>query len=110
QKEKGPNVGAFTTYKDDLAHFCEEAKQRGAIPVLITSMTRRNFDHDGKVVETLGDYPQAVRQLAKERDWPLIDLNAMSKSLYEVWGPDKSSLAFAPGDRSHHNNYGSYEL
>jgi hypothetical protein len=25
-------------------------------------------------------------------------------------GPDKSKLAFAPGDNTHHNNYGSYEL
>jgi hypothetical protein len=51
-----------------------------------------------------------VRQLATEENVPLIDLNAMSKPFYEAMGPDKSKLAFAPGDNTHHNNYGSYEL
>jgi len=41
---------------------------------------------------------------------PLIDLNAMSKPLYEAWGAEPSKLAFAPNDNTHHNNYGSYEL
>jgi hypothetical protein len=73
-------------------------------------MNRRNFDESGKVFSTLGDYPKAVRRVAKEHDLPLIDLNAMSKLLYEAWGEDKSPLAFAPKDSTHHNDYGSYEL
>ena len=82
----------------------------GATPVLVTSMNRRNFDESGKVYNTLGDYPEAVRQLAREQNLPLIDLNAMSKPLYESWSRDRSKLAFAPGDNTHHNDYGSYEL
>ena len=38
----------------------------------------------------------------------LIDLNAMSKPLYEALGPGGSAKAFVDG--THHNNYGSYEL
>jgi hypothetical protein len=34
----------------------------------------------------------------------------MSHPFYEAMGPDKSKQAFAPGDNTHHNNYGSYEL
>jgi hypothetical protein len=34
----------------------------------------------------------------------------MSKTLYEAWGLERSKLAFGPGDNTHHNNYGSYEL
>ncbi len=44
--------------------------------------------------ETLGDYPEAVRQTAKEENTALIDLNAMSKIMYEAWGPQESIKAF----------------
>ena len=109
-KQKGEGVGALTTYKADLESFALEAKNRGAHPVLITSMNRRNFDDNGNIFSTLGDYPEAVRRVAREQDLPLIDLNAMSKPLYEAWGKDKSPLAFAPKDNTHHSDYGSYEL
>src|SRR6266446_969327 len=110
EKEKGEGVGAFTTYKASLKHFVAEARKRGGIPVLITPMHRRTFDAQGRITNSHGDYIEAVRQEAKEENVPLIDLNAMSKSLYEAWGPDKSTLAFKSGDGTHHNNYGSYEL
>jgi hypothetical protein len=58
----------------------------------------------------LGDFPEAVRQTAREENAPLIDLNAMSKVLCEALGPDGSGQAFALTDHTHHNNYGSYEL
>lgn len=110
EKEKGEGVGAFTTYKADLKKFVDDARRRGAIPVLITPVQRRTFDKDGKITNSHGDYPEAVRQLAREENVPLIDLNAVSKPLYEAWGVEASKLAFAPNDNTHHNNYGSYEL
>jgi lysophospholipase L1-like esterase len=110
EKEKGEGVGAFTTYKADLKRFVDGARQHGGMPVLITPVQRRTFDQDGKITNSHGDYPEAVRQVAKELDVPLIDLNALTKPLYEAWGIDPSKLAFAPNDNTHHNNYGSYEL
>lgn len=110
QKEKGEGVGAFTTYKTDLKRFIAEARAHGATPVLITSMNRLSFDENGKIVNTLGDYPEAVRQTAKEEDVALIDLNAMSKPFYEAMGPADAHLAFAGNDTTHHSDYGSYEL
>ncbi|HZI48645.1 MAG TPA: hypothetical protein VFD75_12670, partial [Pyrinomonadaceae bacterium] len=110
EKEKGEGVGAFTTYKADLKEFVNGARQRGGIPVLITPVQRRSFDKDGKITNSHGDYPEAVRQVAKDDNVPLIDLNAMSKPLYEAWGVESSKRAFAPNDNTHHNNYGSYEL
>ncbi len=123
QKEHGPGVGAFTTYKADLKHYVDEAKKRGALPILVTSMNRRRFDAADKLVPTLGDYPEAVRQAAKEENVPLIDLNAMSKTLFEALGPQGTLNAFVhypansfPGqtaelkDDTHFNSYGAYEL
>ena len=108
QKDKSPNAGAFTTYKDTLKRFIAEARKHQATAVLITPMHRLRFDADGKIENTLGDYPEAVRQTAKEENAPLIDLNDMSKSFYEALGSRNAKKAFQDG--THHNNYGSYEL
>jgi lysophospholipase L1-like esterase len=110
EKEKGEKVGAFTTFKKDLKKFLTDIRGRGGIPIVVTPVQRRTFDAAGKITNSHGDYPEAVRQVAQEEIVPLIDLNAMSKLLYEAWGPDLSKQAFAPNDNTHHDNYGSYEL
>jgi lysophospholipase L1-like esterase len=103
---------AATTYRQYLKVFLAEARLRGATPVLITSMHRRSFGPDGKIRNTLGDYPEAVRQVAREEHVPLIDLNAMSAAFYEALGPQKSPIAFGANgsDATHHSAYGAYEL
>jgi lysophospholipase L1-like esterase len=110
QKERGEGVGAFTTYKQSLKEFIRQAREHGAKPVLVTPMHRLSFDDSGKIANTLGDYPEAVRQAGREENVPVLDLNAMSKQLYEALGPLDAVKAFADNDTTHHNNYGSYEL
>jgi hypothetical protein len=107
-KEKGPGIGPYTSYTQNLLQYVEGARTKGAIPVLVTSMNRKTMDSSGHVTNSLGDYPQAVRKLAAERNVAIIDLNAMSKTLYEAIGPKNLSRAFVDG--THHNAYGSYEL
>ena len=103
-------VEPFTTHKAYLKVFIAEARRRGAIPVLVTPMQRRNFD-GLKIRNTHGDFPESVRQTAREESVPLIDLSAMSMAFYEALGPEKSPLAFSGGrDATHHSDYGAYEL
>jgi hypothetical protein len=113
-KEQWPqtHVDPFTTYAAYLRVFIAEARLRRAVPVLVTPMHRREFDGNGKIRNTLGDYPEAMRRTAKEEDVALIDLHAMSALLYEALGPEKSLLAFTgiESDMTHHNSYGAYEL
>jgi lysophospholipase L1-like esterase len=108
QKEKGEGIGAFTSYKADLKRYIAQAREHGATPVLVSPMNRRTFDADGKITNSLGDYPEAVRRAAEEESVALVDLNAMSKFFYEAMGAEESQKAFV--DNTHHNNYGSYEL
>jgi len=107
-KERGPGVGPFTSYTAALKTFVDRARSKGGIPVLITPVNRRMMDSAGHVTNSLKEYPDAVRLLAKSANVPLIDLNAMSKTLYEAIGPKELSKAFV--DQTHHNAYGSYEL
>jgi lysophospholipase L1-like esterase len=123
QKPGGSHLDPFTTYMSTLKSWIAEARQRSMIPVLVTSMHRRNFDAAGKIVNTLLDYPDAMRKTAADGKVLLIDLNAMSKELYEAWGAEKSLKAFVhfpantfPGqdrkleDNTHFSTYGAYEL
>ncbi|HEV2764887.1 MAG TPA: rhamnogalacturonan acetylesterase, partial [Pyrinomonadaceae bacterium] len=86
EKEKGEGVGAFTTYKASLKRYLTDARKRGATVVLLTPMHRRTFDYSGRINDSHGDYDDAVRQVAREENAPLIDLHAMSKPLYEALG------------------------
>ena len=123
QKPGSTYLEPFTTYKEYLKRYITEARSRGATPVLVTSMHRRQFDAAGAIVNTLGDYPEAVRQTAAEEHVALVDLNVMSKKFYEALGPEQSKKAFVhyPAgtypdqvaelrDDTHFNNYGAYEL
>ncbi len=96
-------------YKADLKRFTVDARKKGATVVLVTPVNRRTFQGT-TVTNSLKDFPDAVRTLAKEESCSLVDLHAMSKTLYEALGPEKSGLLFKPGDGTHHNNYGAYEL
>ena len=96
-------------YKADLGRFAAEARKKGGQAVLVTPMNRRTFQGD-KVVNSLKDFPDAVRELAKEEGLPLIDLHAMSRTLYEALGSEKSGVLFKAGDATHHSDYGAYEL
>jgi lysophospholipase L1-like esterase len=100
---KSSEPTALGLYKVDLRKLVLDVRDRGATPVLITSMERQS----GIQRDTLGEYPATVRELAREENVPLIDLHAMSKELYRTLGKDVSR-AFQDG--SHHNSYGSYQL
>lgn len=110
-------------YRKRLKEWILKAKELEATPVLITSINRRVFDENNKIVNTLDDFPDAMREIAKEENIFLIDLNVMSKTLFEAMGPENSKKAFvyypansypnqpdALADDTHFNTYGAYEL
>lgn len=122
-KEKGEGIGALTSYKKDLESYVSAVKTKGATPVLVTSMYRRRFSPDGKLQDSLGDYPLANVRVAREQGLTLIDLHDMSGKLFAALGPSDSKRAFVhypmgtfPGQReslkddTHFNAFGGYEL
>ena len=79
-----------TTYKDNLKKFIKEVRERGANPVLVTSVLRRFFDSNGNPLRGHGDYPDAMRAVATETETPLIDCEQWSYGWLKGLGPDGS--------------------
>jgi lysophospholipase L1-like esterase len=98
---------ANTEFKALLKKYAGEAKAKGATPVIVSPMSRRNL-RDGRSVNTLGDYPKAARAAAAEFGCPFIDLNSMSAAVDEALGPNLVGRAF--NDGTHPNTYGGYLL
>jgi lysophospholipase L1-like esterase len=118
-----PGAVPLAEYKKLLSDYIAQTRAKGATPVLVTSMNRRTFDDAGKITNSFGPYPDAMREVAVEQKVALIDLNAMSKTLFEAMGPEGTLKAFMhypadsfPGqteaisDDTHFNSYGAYEL
>jgi DNA sulfur modification protein DndE len=87
-------AAAQTAYRENLIKFVNEARQRGANPVLITPVMRRNFDENAKFIDKHGEYPSVVREVAKKYKVPLIDLHQSSQKLIESMGVEDSKTMF----------------
>lgn len=123
EKIKGEGNGAWGSYSTLLAEFVQSAKDKGAIPVLITPTQRRAFNENGTLKETHGDFPAAMRAVAQKNNIALIDVTKMTTELYETWGDEPSRKAFVqypantfPGqvkvleDNTHFNSFGANEI
>ncbi|MEJ1971805.1 MAG: rhamnogalacturonan acetylesterase [Lacunisphaera sp.] len=91
QPGKGPKLETDpdTTFTENMARYVDEVRAIGGKPILVTSLTRRNFDreHPDKIHSTLWPYVDAVKRLAAAKQVPLIDLHARSIELCERLGP-----------------------
>ena len=54
-----------------------DSRSKKAIPVLITPVARRTFDSTGHIKESHPVYADAVREVAKQLNVPLIDLDVV---------------------------------
>jgi lysophospholipase L1-like esterase len=105
-------------YRRNLSKFVTETRAKKAYPVLLTPITRRRFDKDGRIQETHVAYSKVTAEVAAQYKLPLIDLDKMSRELVQQFGVDKSLLLYlelAPGDHpnypyGHHDNTHFTEL
>jgi lysophospholipase L1-like esterase len=114
---KGParETDPETTYAANMRRYIDEARAEGARPVIVTSLSRRNYK-DGALVEDLTAYAKAARRVAEEEGVPVIDLNAESTRLLKTMTQEQADQFDAVGhpdatrstlDRTHLNAHGS---
>ncbi|MCZ4152130.1 lysophospholipase, partial [Escherichia coli] len=76
-------------YKNYLKTYIDGVEQRGATPILVTPMGRRDFNADtGKFNVSFPEYVQAMKEVAAEKNVKLIDLSALSIAYYDSIGPE----------------------
>lgn len=113
-----------TTFDANLKRFVEEARAKGAIPVLFNSIVRRNFGEanadavakavvqddiregidpnapqaevktGARLIDTHGAYLDSPRNVARELEVPFVDLNRVTHDLVEQMGPEASKQLF----------------
>ncbi|WP_416308356.1 rhamnogalacturonan acetylesterase [Neptunicella sp. SCSIO 80796] len=124
--EHKTKVDRYTTpeqFTANLTRFVVETRDKKAHPLLLTPITRRYFDPQGKLQETHPVYAELVRQVAKQENVVLIDAEKLTHDHFQAQGDAGSLLRFmhiAPGvhpnypvgvsDDTHLNQLGAREV
>lgn len=124
EKEKRPGDGAWYHYVYNLKIFVDQVRSKGADIVFCTPTQRRFFENDNKTIRNShGEFPAAMKSVAEREKVPVIDLNQMTKVLFETLGFEDSKRTLVhypantfPGqekelaDNTHFNPFGAYEV
>lgn len=98
-----------TGYRENLTRFINEAREKGAYPIIVTSLARNTWLNSGESYnDLLKAYAAECIRLGKELSVPVVDLHAFSMDLVIKNGLVESKKYYYPGDLSHTNDYGAY--
>ena len=122
EKEKKPGDGAWYSYSRNLKIFVDRVRQAGG-HIIFCTPTARRFFRNGRIENTHGDYPEAMKTVACREHVPVIDLTKMSTTFYEALGEEgsKRALVHYPAntfadqpkplaDNTHFNPFGAWEI
>ena len=102
---KGERYSPPDTFKLNLIRYVTDVRMKKGIPILFTPVARRRFDDKGQVLESHPVYSDAVIEVARKENVPLIDLNAKSKMLLQQFGKENSALLYLHLEPNEHPNY-----
>lgn len=107
QKYKDPRryTNPTTMYKQNLIRYITETREKGANPILLTSIIRRNYNEYGTLIDTHGWYPVAMREVASDYNVPLIDLQLLTEQLVLSMGEIESKSLFLIMEPGEYENY-----
>ncbi|MDP4240276.1 MAG: rhamnogalacturonan acetylesterase [Bacteroidota bacterium] len=102
-----------TSFRENLKKFVYETREKGATPILLTSIVRRSFDADENMVDSHGDFPQATRETARQLKVQLIDIELKTRLMENIagWIGTHKIHQFEPPkeiDNTHLCNFGAY--
>jgi len=91
-KDSTKFTNPYTQYRANLERYVNETRAKGATPILMTSITRRNFNENGVLIDTHKEYPLVVRMVANDMKVPFVDMQLLTEQLEVSYGPEKSKL------------------
>ena len=104
-KEKTDRYTTPDEYKNNLTKFIKETREKKAIPILLTPVSRRKFDEKGVALQTHEIYSGLVREVAEKNKVILIDIDKKSIQLFQKFGVENSNLLFLKLKPGEHPNY-----
>lgn len=76
-------------------HYIAGALEAGAVPVLVTPVSRRDFDPDtGRFNVSFPEYVEKVHELHEETGVAMVDLSASSRAYLDAIGPEEARSVF----------------
>ena len=102
-------------YGKKLTGYIQRVTRGGGQAIVLSSVTRRNFNEEGKIApriingnRTLPEFAQAAKAVAGENKVPFIDLNAISIEHHNKIGPKASAAYnFDETDTTHFSKAGA---
>lgn len=83
----------FGSYQQYLSKYIDDTLAARATPILLSSIERNNWK-SGKLSESHGDYPEAVRQLAQMRKLTLVDMTQLTHAYFDGIGQAATTKLF----------------
>ena len=81
----GRSTDLHSEFPAFIRQYVSDVRAAGAIPVLVTPLTRRGFT-GGQLQDDLAPWAAATRQVAADMDVPLVDLYARSRQVVQALG------------------------
>ncbi len=100
-KERGTDP--HSTFPAFLTQYIDMAQAHGVEPILLTPIARRHFDENGVLLHTHGEYPDAIRTLAKKRGLRLLDMEMATEELLARLGDEPSKALYNWQEEGHPN-------
>lgn len=85
-KDKTERYVDVEGYKEFLRLFVNQTREKGGIPIILTPVARNFPWKDGVLNDVHGDYDKAPKDVAKELNVMLIDLNKKSRAFFTKKG------------------------
>jgi len=104
-KDSTKFTNPYTQYRANLERYVKETRAKGAIPILMTSIVRRNFNENGVLIDTHKEYPLVVRMVANDLNVPFVDMQLLTEQLEITYGPENSKklhLHFKEGEEPYY--------
>lgn len=106
--QKKEDLNRYTTrdeYQGYLKRFVDLIKQKEAIPILLSSITRRHFIEGLINKNTLGEYPSYMKEFAEKEGIIFINMFQITQSYLQLIGEEASKKLYLHLKPSEHENY-----
>lgn len=106
--QKRRYLSAFSGYSSNLRWYIHKVRSLGAIPIIVTSLSRMPSKDEYGYYDLLEEHAEACRRVGKEWKVPVIDLHQYSFDL--LCKMDTNEMKGYFNDAAHTNDYGGIKM